>query len=143
MRLFTGFLSSIVQEQSSGRQEVAMLMGIGNFELRIVGEAHSQAALEVLCGPRVPKGVNRFETAWLILEDKNPHDKNAVRVEVRRKPVGYLSREVAIRYREQLNARGTPNANGQCQAVIRGGWVSSDGRKGAYLVWLDLPISYQ
>ena len=143
MGLFTGLFSSNVQEQPSGKQEVAMLMGAGNFELRIVGEAHYQAALEVLCGPRLPKGVNQFETARLILEDKNPHDKNAVRVEIRRKQVGYLSREAAIRYREQLKAQGRPNANGQCQAVIRGGWVSSDGRKGSYLVWLDLPISYQ
>jgi hypothetical protein len=143
MGLFTGLISSNAQEQRSGKQEVVMLMGIGNFELRIIGDAHYQSALEVLCGPRVPRGVNRFETAWLLLEDKNPHDKNAVRVEIRRKPVGYLSRQAAIRYREQLKAQGVPKANGQCQAVIRGGWVSSDGRKGAYLVWLDLPISYQ
>jgi hypothetical protein len=47
--------------------------------------------------------------------------KNAVRVEIRGKRVGYLSPEAAIQYRRQLIARGKPNANGQCQAVIKGG----------------------
>ena len=143
MGLFAGFFSSNVQEQPSDKQEVVTLMGMGNFEIRILGEAYYQTALEALCGPRVPRGVSRFETAWLLLEDINPHNRNAVRVEIRRKTVGYLSREAAIRYREHLRAQGRPNANGQCQAVIRGGWESSDGRKGDYLVWLDLPISYQ
>lgn len=135
MSLVTGLFSSTTYEQSSGRKEVVILRDIGDFELRIVGEAHYQAALEAICGPHLPKGVNRFETAWLI-----PDDKNAVRVEIRRKLVGYLSREAAVQHHEQLKARGTPKANSQCQAVIRGGWVSFDGRKGDYLVWLDLPI---
>jgi hypothetical protein len=86
----------------------------------------------------VPSGINRFVTAWLILEDKNRHDKNAVRVEVQRKLVGYLSRETAILYRKQLQERGTPKIIGQCQAVITGGWLSSDGRKGPYHVSLDI-----
>jgi hypothetical protein len=138
MGLFTGLFSSKVQEKPAVKEKVVFLLGIGNFEVEIVGEARYQAALEAICGPRVPQGINRFETAGLILEDKN-----AVRVEIRRKLVGYLSREAAILYRQQLKDRGTPTANAQCQAVIRGGWVSSDGRKGPYRVWLDIPISYQ
>lgn len=138
MGLFTSLFSSQVQEQPSGKKEVALLMGIGNFDLEIIGEAHYQAALEAICGPRVHNGINRFETAWLIMDDQNPRDKNAVRVEIRRKLVGYLSPEAAILYRQQLKARGTPKAHGQCQAVIRGGWVSSDGRKGPYRVSLDI-----
>ena len=143
MGLFTSLFSSTVPEPLSGTNDVVFLSGGGNFKLEIVGEARYQDALDTICGPRVPMGINRFETAWLILEDRNANDKNAVRVEFRRKPVGYLSREAAILYRQQLKARGTPNANGQCQAVIKGGWVSSDGRKGTYDVWLDIPISYQ
>ena len=50
MTLFTGLFSSQVQEQPSRKKEVVTLMGIGNFELRIVGEAHYQAALEDICG---------------------------------------------------------------------------------------------
>ena len=143
MGLFTSSFSSKAPQQLPGREKVVFLLGLGNFDLEILGTAHFQAALENICGPRLSDGVKRLETAGLILEDKNPRDKNAVRVEIRRKPVGYLSREVASLYRQQLEARGTPNAAGQCQAVIRGGWVSSDGRKGPYQVWLDIPISYQ
>jgi hypothetical protein len=76
------------------------------------------------------------------LEDKNPHDQNTVRVEILGKQIGYLSPKVTILYRQLLIARGMPKGNGQCAAVIRGGWVSSDGRKGPYYVWLDLPISH-
>ena len=104
-------------------------MGIGNFGLEITGVASHQTALEAIGGPREPNGVKRFETAWLILEDKNPQNENAVRVEIRGKQVGYLSAEDAIRYRQQLLARDKPNAKGQCQAVIKGGRLSSDGRK--------------
>ena len=143
MGLFTGLFSSTVPEPLSVTKEVVFLSGGGNYKLELVGEARYQNALETICGPRVPQGVNRFETALLILEDRNVHDKNAVRVEFRRKPVGYLSREAAILIRQQLKAKGMPNADGQCPAVIKGGWISSDGRKGTYDVWLDIPISIQ
>ena len=142
MGLSTGLFSSKAQ-QLPGREKVVFLLGLGNFDLKIVGIAAFQAALETICGPHRLEGVKRFETAGLIVEDENPREKNAVRVEIRRQPVGYLSREAASLYRQQLEARGTPNAVGQCQAIIRGGWVSSDGRKGPYEVWLDIPISYQ
>lgn len=136
MGLFTSLFSSKVSEQPSGKNEVAVLMGIGNFDMEIAGTAHYQATLEAICGPRVSNGVNRFETAWLILDDKN-----RVRVEMRRKLVGYLSPEDANLYCELLKARGMPKAIGQCQAAIQGGWVSSDGREGPYQVWLDLLMS--
>jgi hypothetical protein len=96
MGLLTSIFSSIVPEPLSATKEVVFLSGGGNYELELVGAARYQNALETICGPRVPKGINRFETAWLILEDRNVHDKNAVRVEFRRKPVGYLSQEAAI-----------------------------------------------
>lgn len=104
-----------------------------------MGDAAYQAALEAICGARVSRGVNKLETARLILEDRNPSDKKAVRVEIRGRQVGYLTRDIAILYRRQLVAMNKPRANGQCQAAIRGGWVSADGRKGSYEVWLDLP----
>jgi len=143
MGLFTNLFSSKAPPQPAVKKEVVFLLGTAKFELEITGEEHYQAALEAVCGPRQPRGVNRFETAWLILEDIHPNGKNAVRVEIRGKKVGYLSREAAIKYRQQLLARGKPNAVGQCQAVIKGGWISSDGRKGPFCVWLDIPNLHQ
>lgn len=143
MGLFTNLFAPKAQDQSSSRKEVVVLLGVAKFEVELRVEDRHQAALEAICGPRLPEGVNRFETARLILEDKNPLDKNAVRVEIRGKAVGYLNPEEAVSCRERLRARGTPNAKGQCQAVIRGGWLSSDGRKGPYEVWLDLPTWWE
>ena len=138
MGLFTNLFSSKPSKQPSVKKEIVFLLGTAKFDLEIMGEEHFQAALESICGPRLPKGINRFETAWLILEDKN-----AVRVDIRGRQVGYLSPEVAAQYRRQLIARNKSRADGQCQAVIKGGWISSDGRKGPYSVWLDAPNLYQ
>ena len=139
MSLFANLFSLKAPEKSSGKKEIIVLVGAARFEQEVAVEEHHQAALEAICGPRKPRGVNRFETARLILEDKNPRSNYAVRVEIRTKPVGYLSPEDAILYRQYLMAKDTPRATGECQAAIRGGWVSSDGRKGPYEVWLDLP----
>jgi hypothetical protein len=138
MGLFTSLFSSKPSKQPPVKKEIVFLLGTAKFDLEIAGEEHYQAALEAICGPRAPKGVNRFETAWLMLEETN-----AVRIEIRGKQVGYLSPEAAIQYRRQLIEKGKPGANGQCQAVIKGGWISSDGRKGPYSVWLDIPSFYQ
>ena len=138
MGLFSKLFSSNEPEQPSGERETFFLRGAATFNVEIKGEEHYQAAFEAICGPRVPYDVNRFVTAWLILDDTNRRDKTAVRVEVQRKLVGYLSHEAALRYRRALHRRGTPRAIGQCQAVIRGGWLSSDGRKGPYHLLLDI-----
>ena len=138
MGIFSKLFSSDEPDEQSGGYETFFLRGPATFSVEIVGEDHYQVAFEAICGPRVPSGIRRFVTAWLILDDKNRHDKTAVRVEIQRKLVGYLSRETAIRYRQQLQRRGTPKVIGQCQAVIQGGWQSSDGRKGPYHLLLDI-----
>jgi hypothetical protein len=138
MDIFSKLFSSEEPEQPSGEQEIFFLRGSATFGVQIVGEEHYQAAFEAICGPRVPNGVERFVTGWLILDDNNRRDKSAVRVEVQRKLVGYLSPEKAIRYRRGLQRQGTPKVIGQCQAIIRGGWQSSDGRKGPYHLLLDI-----
>jgi hypothetical protein len=115
-------------------------MGQFKYDIEVTGEKNYQAALETICGPRVPTGIQRYETAWLIQEDQDPQSKNKVRVEIRGRTVGYLNPGSAIKYRRHLESQGTPEADGQCQALIQGGWVSSDGRKGLYSVSLDLPF---
>ena len=139
MGLFTNLFSLNVQQKPASKPETAVLLGIAKFEHQIVVEAGHQTALETICGPRVARGINRFETAWLYLDDKNPHNPYAVRVQIHGKGVGYLYHKDAVLYRQYLMAKGMPKGVGQCQAVIRGGWLSSDGRKGPYEVWLDLP----
>jgi hypothetical protein len=137
MSLFSSLFSSKAPNPPSGKKELVYLMGTSAFKVEILGEENYQYVLEAIGGPRKPQGINCFETASLILEDKN-----GVRVEMREKRVGYLGPEAASLVRQRLIARGFPKGVGQCATVIRGGWVSSDGRKGPYKVWLDLPSLY-
>jgi hypothetical protein len=139
MGLFASFFSSKAQEKKSDKVEVFPLIGGLKFQLRIAGEEYHQNALESICGPHRRGGVNRLETAWLIVGDENNPNKDAVRVAIHGKPVGYLPPQAAISYRQKLFERNTPTAVGRCQAMIKGGWISSDGRKGLYEVWLDAP----
>jgi hypothetical protein len=77
--------------------------------------------------------------AQLVLESDNPHDSNAVRVDVSGYPVGHLSRDDAIQYREVLAQRGLQGTQCTCEARIVGGW--SRGRdRGDYGVTLDLDL---
>ena len=139
MSLFTNLFSSIIPKSQPSKKEVVYLSGNASYEMDITGEADYQAALEDLCGPRLPEGVNRIETAWLVVNDnRTDSNKNAVRVEIQGRLVGFLNLEDTIRYRRYLNAKGKPKAHGQCRALIKGGWVNSDGSQGPYYVALDI-----
>jgi len=148
MSLFTNILSFIAPEKTKtpARQEkpeTFVLIGSSNYEHQIASAAQDQRALEVLFGPHKPQGIHRFATAWLIPEENNPHDRNAVRVAIHGKAVGYLRPSDALHFHHQCFEQEKPNAIGQCQAVVTGGWASSDGRKGPFEVWLDLPSAYR
>ena len=139
MGLFTNLFSSIIPKPQANEKEVVYLSGNASYEMDITGEADFQAVLEDLCGPRLPEGVHQVETAWLlVIDNKTDSNKNAVRVEIRGRLVGYLNLEDTIRYRRYLNAKGKPKAHGQCRALIKGGWVNSDGSQGPYYVALDI-----
>jgi hypothetical protein len=137
MGLFTNLFSSTPKNKT--RKDFVFLMGHYKFDVEVTGEKNFQAALEAICGPRVPTGKQHYENAWLIQEEKDPQN-NRVCVEIRGRQVGYLSPVTAVKYRKHLESQGTPGVDGQCQALIQGGWMSSDGRKGLYSVSLDLPL---
>ncbi len=108
----------------------------GGYDLEIVGEASFQNNLLAICGRKTKNGHNKKTIAYLILEDTNPVDKNAVRIDAEGKTVGYLSRAVAIKYRDYLKQHGLSNIIGTCPAVVKGGW-ERDGDSGHFGVWLD------
>ena len=138
------FLSWLFGNKSA-TQDVINLPGPGTFSLPIAGESHYQEALESICGKRKEEGENKIVQAMLILDDLNPHDKLAVRVEINGMTVGHLGREHARQYRSELKKAGHPNALGSCKAEIRGGWERRKGKgkdteRGHYGVWLDLQV---
>lgn len=58
------------------------LKGPGTFDVEIKGESHYQDNLLAIHGPKRGKSAQLKTTATLIAEDDNPHDDNAVRVEI-------------------------------------------------------------
>lgn len=119
----------------------ASLPGPGTFSVCVVGEMQYQSNLEQICGPRNEHGENREEEAQLVHENANPYDPMAIRVDIRALTVGYLSRENARQYRQQLASAGHPGIDAWCKARIRGGWNRGPRDQGLYGVVLDLPVN--
>jgi hypothetical protein len=116
--------------------------GEGTFEFDIVGESHYQDALEAIAGPKCPDGVEYECEATLSPEPSNPHDPNAVRVEIEECKVGYLPREAAKMWRDMMTRVGLPGQSMVLDALIIGGWRRElrDGTitEGSFGVKLDI-----
>lgn len=100
-----------VQLSPDGRQGVA-------------GESHYQKALKALAGGKaVPERDldKAIPVEAALVPDANRHDRNAVRVVVDGRTVGYLPREDAADYRPELNRLWQDGAVGVCPGRIMGG----------------------
>ena len=96
--------------------------------MNVAGESHYQDALHEIAG-----GQDRLETtAALVPEPTNPHDENAVRVEIDGKLVGYLPRQAAIDYGPLVKKPTERGRTAVCEAMIA-------GRGGVLGVFLKLP----
>jgi hypothetical protein len=71
--------------------------------------------------------------ASLLPEASNKIDTNAVRVEINRRLVGYLKKEMAVEYRNAIGA-----TSGQCGAKIVGGFMLEDGKRANFGVKLNI-----
>lgn len=109
----------------------------GFCDLDVVGEAHYQDALNRVCGGKTHDGHNHECIAHLIPEPNNKFDKNAVRVVIDGRTVGYLSRSDAIEYHDALRTLGRSLTSVECAAVVGGGWDRGGGDEGHYGVRLD------
>lgn len=112
--------------------------GLGTFECEVAGESHYQDWLRQLAGSHGVDSANKHVTAHLIPEDNNPHDSDAVRVEVDGRPVGYLPRGDATTFRERLDDKRLGLAVTTCAALIVGGYVDRSGERKSYGVQLDI-----
>jgi hypothetical protein len=122
------------------QQAPVFLKGNGAYDLLVVGESKYQDALEEICGGRT-KGGHEFPcAATLIYEDENPHDSRAVRVAINGRTVGYLSRDMAPRYRAAMDKAGQGGRVAQCEALIVGGWDRGEDARGHFGVKLDVPV---
>ena len=129
------------KHEPRGTAVVGRLPGRGTYEFDIVGESHYQKALETICGGRMEESASHKAEATLYLEDSNPHDNMAVRVDIGNETVGYLSRADARSYRKQLRRLGHEHLICKCDAMIVGGWRRSREDQGSFGVKLDLPVT--
>src|SRR4030042_5275187 len=91
------------------------------YPLEIMGESYHLSALNNIVGLiDDTENIYRDDTflANLILENNNPADPNAVRIDIDDQVVGYLSKSNAIKYRNALLSIGKPDEIGQCYEAI-------------------------
>ncbi|WP_435005141.1 hypothetical protein P12x_003034 [Tundrisphaera lichenicola] len=135
-----GKLGSAGESSRSGpSSDGAMLNGPGKYAVDVVGESNYLANFERIFGKRGEDGVDETVEAGLVLEDSNPKDNQAVKVEIQGRTVGYLDRKTARSYRERLAEMNIGKPALRCSARVRGGWDRGVSDKGDFGVKLDLP----
>jgi len=136
-----GFFSRLFG-RSKDSKNALNLTGPGTFSCEIMGESHYQDNLEDICGGRTEEGANIITQAALVLDDDNPYDSKAVRVDIGSRTVGHLTKTHARDYRRNLMKAGHPRVQAICKARIVGGWDRGGGNAGYFGVKLDLPHDY-
>ena len=114
------------------------IKGPGDYALDVVGESHYQHALCQICGGKTEEVAAEYVVAQLVLENTNPKDNQAVRVDVGGMTVGYLPRRGARQYRSWLQSQGQLAPVVKCNAVILGGRDRGDGNEGHFGVRVDI-----
>jgi hypothetical protein len=117
----------------SGETMEVEVAGPGTFGVEVVGVSRYQGVLEAAAS----RGA--AIDATLMLEDDNPHDRQAVAVHINGQRAGYLSRANARLYRADLAAAGQPHIVVRCKGKIVGGFEIARGERAHFGLKLDLP----
>lgn len=104
----------------------------------VVGESHRHADLAALHASLIsdPEQFDAWTVARLVLEPANPYDRNAVRVEIHGRHVGYVGRSEAPEVKRWVGAHGRDDRPVFVVARLAGGRVV-DGRVGPIGVILE------
>ena len=105
--------------------------------MSVVDESHYQDALMAICGWYRRESGDTKTWAVIVHDSTNPHDANAIRVEIEGRQVGHLPRAQAARVAAQMREDGIDRAG--CGARIRGGWRTNQHDEGLYGVKLAIP----
>lgn len=115
------------------------IAGDGAYDFDIVGEASYQNNLINIVGGKTREG-HEFEClAVLAREPTNQYDKNAVRVEIEGRTVGYIPRSHTAVVGSLIVRMGR-SGRMSVDAIILGGWRRGDRDEGSLGVKLDLPL---
>jgi hypothetical protein len=120
-----------------------VLVGDGEFQLRVVGTSYHQQVLERIAGSRTAAGYHRFCAALLLPQPKNLYDRHAIAVRIHDLEIAHLDREHAREFERALQSSGYADA--ACEAEIVGGWVRGSNDWGYVGVRLNaiLPFRFQ
>lgn len=110
------------------------------FPIKVVGTRFYRSEISRIAQNESGRNALTFCLATLVPENNNPHDKNAVLVQIASEKIGHLSRECALTLRNLLVAQDLSNDPTTCDAVISAGMVTSD-KVYDYIVELDLDFS--
>jgi len=107
---------------------------VGGRLVNVAGESHYQEALREIVGSATATEIAVDTEAVLVPEPSNPHDANAVMVQIDGKLVGYLPRDEAVAYGPALAELGQRGRTGLCEARIAGrGGESGTSNLGVFL----------
>lgn len=120
------------------KKKVCKLLGDGEFAFDIVGEAFYQDNLCSISGEKQEVSKSYKCTAEISHEPSNKYDKNAMRVTIQGKVVGYLDRDTASDFKEFIARQGLMSCSFEVEACVVGGWLDDDS-SGHYGVRLNLP----
>jgi hypothetical protein len=112
------------------KNQMVILEGDGTFQIEVVGESHYRANLRKLAGSCDEDAVEVVKTAYLVPEPRNPHDANAVRVDIDQMPVGYLTKPTAAQLSPVLRRLGLVAVQASAQ-------ISAFEGASNYSVWVD------
>lgn len=109
---------SAVETYVKNKLVAVSYQGDGIFEQRVVGlNYHDDECAAVLRAVDDINSGREEMSADLIREPSNPHDRNAIRVDILGNTVGYIPRDAAASMAQRLDARGR-NIEIQCPALV-------------------------
>lgn len=110
-------------------------------EQPVVGEAYHLHDLLQVCGGRTPDGPRiKLATAQLVMEPRNPHDRNAVAVLIGGTKVGYLPRGDAPGFHHVIRFLSDAGQPATCRARFTGAWDRGPRDRGHVGVVLDVRL---
>lgn len=127
-----------VARQFAIRSTVAFVRGPGTYRVKAVGETGHQAPMALLTRTKSRSGKRKLP-ATLVLDDHNPFDSQAVRVDIEGLTVGFLARADAQALRANAPRLVLQKGCINCNAIIARVTGSGDGAQ-TYYVRLDLPV---
>ena len=112
------------------------IRGTKDFGFDIVGESYFQSSLKKIRSSRCMAEDNNFE-AFIVTEPDNPQDSNACAIYIDGYKVGYLPRDAAANYVDQMAAQGVQGVSCfQLRAKLVGGF----GARVNIGVMVNLPV---